>query len=129
MVVRVLVLHFHFRPQSITSMPNKFALGHLPENAREKIFWLLLPDNRILQPSDKTTWPTDSLLRLLVPFPCPQLLPHWGLRFPSDHNDRGISRWRSGVRKEFDIYKSESLGELEKFEQAVLPFIYDIPKA
>ena len=33
-------------------MPNKFALGHLPENAREKIFWLLLPDNRILQSSD-----------------------------------------------------------------------------
>lgn len=32
-----------------TSMPNKFALGHFPENAREKIFWLLLPDNRILQ--------------------------------------------------------------------------------
>ena len=53
-----LVLHFHFRPyshrasRSITSMLNKFALGHLPGDAREKIFWLLLPDNRVLQSSD-----------------------------------------------------------------------------
>lgn len=119
-------LHFHFRPQShrasrpITSMPNKFALGHLPENAREKISRLLLPDNRTLQPSDKTTWPTDSLLRLLVPFLCPQLPPRWAFDFPPDHNDRGspdgvlvaylffFNELDLRVQKESDIYKLES---------------------
>ncbi|OCL12623.1 hypothetical protein AOQ84DRAFT_227316 [Glonium stellatum] len=126
-------------------MSNRFALEKLPENARLKIFWLLLPEYHVIQPSDITMWPTTSLLRLLVPFPpSPERLARsfyqvgifdFSLILTRDGPPDGIPAARLFFRR-IGIGNAErirhlqigvTLEQLEDFDRAILPFVCEIP--